>query len=95
MAGFHPTFIGRFSPDRRGYHADISQLFDHESLAITGFEKSLKYDVALLRSSPAVPKHVRLYGFFYEISSGELTEVVRDIPASGVSTSQAEALATK
>jgi carbonic anhydrase len=24
---------------------------------------------------------VKLYGFFYEISSGKLTEVVRDIPA--------------
>ena len=61
------------------YHVDISKLYDHESLAITDFEKSLKYDVELLRSSPAVPKHVRLYGFFYEISSGKLTEVVRDI----------------
>jgi carbonic anhydrase len=26
-------------------------------------------------------KSVKLYGFFYEISSGKLTEVVRDIPA--------------
>jgi carbonic anhydrase len=25
--------------------------------------------------------HVKLYGFFYEISSGELTEVVQDLPA--------------
>ena len=63
------------------YHVDISKMFDHESLAITDFEKSIKYDVELLRSSPAVPKHVKLYGFFYEISSGQLTEVVRDIPA--------------
>ena len=30
---------------------------------------------------PAVPKHIKLYGFFYEISSDKLTEVVRDIPA--------------
>jgi carbonic anhydrase len=28
-----------------------------------------------------VPKHIKLYGFFYEISSGKLTEIVRDIPA--------------
>jgi carbonic anhydrase len=60
-------------------HADISTLFDHESVAITDFEKSLKYDVALLRRSPAVPKHVNLYGFFYEINSGKLIEVVKDI----------------
>ena len=63
------------------HHADISTLFDHDSLAIMDFEESLNYDIKLLRSSPAVPKHVKLYGFFYEISSGKLTEVVRDIPA--------------
>ena len=63
------------------HHADISTLFDHDSLAIMDFEASLNYDIKLLRSSPAVPKHVELYGFFYEISSGKLTEVVRDIPA--------------
>jgi carbonic anhydrase len=64
------------------HHADISAMFDQESVAILNYEKSLKYDVELLRSSPAVPKHIKLYGFFYEISSGKLTEVVRDIPAS-------------
>ena len=63
------------------HHADISTLFDHDSLAIMDFEESLNYDIKLLRSSPAVPKHVKLYGFFYEISSAKLTEVVRDIPA--------------
>lgn len=63
------------------YHADISTMFDRDSLAITDFEKSIKYDIELLRSSPAVPNHVRLYGFFYEINSGKLTEVARDIPA--------------
>jgi carbonic anhydrase len=65
---------------RDHHHADISTLFDHDSLAIMDFEESLNYDIKLLRSSPAVPKHVKLYGFFYEISSGKLTEVVRDIP---------------
>jgi carbonic anhydrase len=62
------------------YHADISTLFDHDSLAIMDFEESLNYDIKLLRESPAVPKHIKLYGLFYEISSGKLTEVVRDIP---------------
>jgi carbonic anhydrase len=63
------------------HHADISKMFDHDSLAIMDFEESLKYDIKLLRSSPAVPKSLKLYGFFYEISSGKLTEVVRDIPS--------------
>jgi len=63
------------------HHTDISTLFDHNSLAIMDFEESLNYDIRLLRASPAVPKHIKLYGFFHEISSGKLTEVVRDIPA--------------
>ena len=64
------------------HHADISTLFDHDSLAIMDFEESINYDIKLLRRSQAVPGHINLYGFFYEISSGKLTEVTRDIPAS-------------
>lgn len=62
------------------HRADISNMFDRDSLAIMDFEESLHYDIKLLRNSPAVPKHVKLYGFFYDISTGKLTEVVRDIP---------------
>ena len=51
------------------------------SVAIMDYEKSLSYDVGLLRSSSAVPKSIKLYGFFFDINSGMLTEVVRDIPA--------------
>ena len=85
----HHSFCGTttFTPEilfdkfHNHHHVDISTLFDHESLAITDYEKSIKYDIELLRSSPAVPKHIKLYGFFYEITSGKLTEVTRDIPA--------------
>lgn len=98
----HHSFCGTSSymPERlltdfeEHYHADISKVFDRESLAIADFEKSLRYDVQLLRASPAVPKHVRLYGFFYEINSGKLTEVVRDIPASAVPALQTGLAAT-
>jgi carbonic anhydrase len=85
----HHSFCGTSSymPERvfkkfhDDYHVDISTSFDRDSLAIPDFEKSLQYDLELLRSSPAVPKHVKLYGFFYEINSGKLTEVLQDIPA--------------
>ncbi len=63
------------------HHVDISKMFDPDSIAIMDFETSIKHDIRLLRSSPAVPKHIKLYGFFYEISSGKLTEVTRDLPA--------------
>jgi carbonic anhydrase len=85
----HHSFCGAtaFTPEQLigkyhdHHHADISTMFDHGSLAISHFEDSLKHDVALLRSSPAVPKHVKLYGFFHEMNSGTLIEVARDIPA--------------
>jgi carbonic anhydrase len=85
----HHSFCGTtiYTPDvlidrfHNHHHADISKLFDRDSLAILDYEKSIKYDIELLRASPAVPKHVKLYGFFYEITSGELTEMIRDIPA--------------
>lgn len=63
------------------HHADITASVDHDSIAILDYEKSIKYDLELLRASPAVPKHVKLYGFFYEINSDKLTELKRDVPA--------------
>jgi carbonic anhydrase len=63
------------------HHVEIASEFDRDSLAIINFEESIKHDLKLLRASPAVPKNVKLYGFFYEINSGALTEVARDIPA--------------
>lgn len=85
----HHSFCGTttYTPDlligefHDHHHAEISTLFDRESVAIMDYEKSLRYDVGLLRSSPAVPKNIKLYGFFFDINSGRLTEVVRDIPA--------------
>lgn len=85
----HHSFCGAtaFTPDqllnkfRSTHHADVSNIIDHESMAIGNFEESIKYDVALLRASPAVPKHVKLYGFFFEMNTGKLIEVTRDIPA--------------
>jgi carbonic anhydrase len=79
LTSFTPELL--FEEYRDHYHVDISNIFDRESITIQDYEESLKYDVELLRASPAVPKHIQLYGFFYEISSGKLTEVVKDIPA--------------
>jgi carbonic anhydrase len=85
----HHSFCGAtaFTPDalvdefHDHHHTDISAMFDHDSLAISDFEESIRHDVELLRASPAVPKNVKLYGFFYEINSGKLTQVVQDLPS--------------
>ena len=90
MVVVHHSFCGTSSyrPERvfkkfhDKYDADLATMFDYDSVAIVDFEKSLRHDIELLRASPAVPKHVNLYGLFYEINSGKLSEIVRDVPAS-------------
>jgi carbonic anhydrase len=77
--GFMPKHI--LAKYRDEHHTDLLPRFDERSLAIDHFEDSVKYDVELLRKSPAVPKHVKLFGFFYEMNSGNLVEITRDIPA--------------
>lgn len=66
--------LGTFGQE---HHVDISREYDRGSVSIGDFEDSLHYDVALIRQSPGVPKSVDVYGFFYNIDTGELIEVVR------------------
>ncbi|MDT0541384.1 carbonic anhydrase [Streptomyces lonegramiae] len=85
----HHSFCGATSFTAEGItaawkneqHTDISSLYDWDGISIADFEKSLNYDVSLIRNSPGTPKHIEIYGLFYDIDSGELTEVVRDVPA--------------
>ncbi len=77
MTSYTPELLIEKFHDR--HHVDISGMWSHEDMAIVDYEKTIKHDVELLRNSPIVPKHLNLYGFFYEINSGQLTEVVRDI----------------
>ena len=57
---------------------DISNLYDRSSICIGDYEMSIKYDAALIRSHTGTPKHVNIYGYFYNIDTGELTQVVKD-----------------
>src|ERR1700704_3428728 len=74
-----------FTPDgiidayRHEHGADISDLYDRGSICIDEFEASLKRDAALIRSHPGTPKHVNIFGYFFDIDTGALTEVVKDI----------------
>jgi len=62
--------------------ADISALYDRGSLCISDYEASLKHDAALIRSHAGTPKRANIFGYFYDIDSGALTEVVADRPSS-------------
>jgi carbonic anhydrase len=75
LTGDHVSKVWK---DEQG--VDISSDYDWDSVHILDYEESLKYDVRLVRESAGTPKDVEVYGFFYDIDSGELTEVVRDIP---------------
>jgi len=63
---------------RREQGADISKLYERGSICIEDYEKSLQRDAALIRAHPGTPKRADIYGYFYDIDSGALTEVVRD-----------------
>ncbi|WP_433519092.1 hypothetical protein ACQP2T_28375 [Nonomuraea sp. CA-143628] len=66
---------------KREQHTDISSEYDWDGIRIADFEQSLNYDVNLIRNSHGTAKHIEIHGLFYNVDSGELTEVVRDVPA--------------
>ena len=59
-------------------HADISELYEGGSICIEDYEASLKRDTALIRSHAGTPKHVNIFGYFHNIDTGVLSEVVKD-----------------
>jgi len=73
------TAEGIIEAYQREHHVDISHLYERSSICISDYEASLKHDTALIRSHDGTPKHVDIFGYFYDIDTGALTEVVRDI----------------
>src|SRR4026207_2446583 len=72
------TADGIIGAYQREQHADISSLYDRDSICIEDYEASLKRDTALVRSHAGTPRHVNIFGYFYDIDTGILTEVVTD-----------------
>jgi carbonic anhydrase len=82
----HHTFCGTSSftanglieayQDEQG--ADLSKVYEKDSLAISHFRSSLQHDVDLLRASAGVPKTVNIYGYLFNIDTNEFTLVVKD-----------------
>jgi carbonic anhydrase len=60
------------------HHLDISDLYPRSSICITDYEASLRHDTALIRAHAGTPRHVNIFGYFYDIDARTLTEVVRD-----------------
>ncbi|MEM1045961.1 MAG: carbonic anhydrase [Pseudomonadota bacterium] len=72
------TADGIIDAFRKEHGADISDLYPRESVCISDFQKSLDHDVRLIRRSPGTPPHADVYGYLYDIETGDLTEVVSD-----------------
>jgi carbonic anhydrase len=72
------TAEGIIGAYKHEHQADISQLYERGSICIEDYEASLKRDTALIRSHAGTPKHVNIFGYFYDIDTGTLTEVVTD-----------------
>ena len=72
------TADGIIEAYRHEHRADISALYDRGSICIEDYEASLRRDTALIRAHAGTPRHVNILGFFYDIDTGALTEVVND-----------------
>jgi carbonic anhydrase len=72
------TADGIIDAYRHEHHADISALYERGSICIEDYEASLKRDTALIRSHPGTPKDVNIFGYFYNIDTDTLIEVVKD-----------------
>ena len=73
------TADGIISAYKHEHNRDISRLYDANSICISDYEASLKHDAALIRSHSGTPEHVNIFGYFFDIDTGALTEVVRDV----------------
>jgi carbonic anhydrase len=50
-------------------------------LPIRDVAKSVREDLAILRTSSLLPKHIELYGYVYDTLKGEL-EAIKSYPAT-------------
>jgi len=72
------TADGIIEAFKQEQQADISTLYERGSICIEDYEASLKRDTGLIRSHAGTPKHVNIFGYFYNIDTGALIEVVTD-----------------
>jgi carbonic anhydrase len=77
------TADGIIDAYKHEHHTDISALYERGSICIEDYEASLKRDTVLIRSHAGTPKHVNVFGYFYNIDTGMLTEVVTDKAEAG------------
>ena len=72
------TSDGIIDAFKHEHGVDISELYPTESICISDYVSSLEHDTRLIRESAGTPAHVDIYGYVYDIDTGELSQVVQD-----------------
>ncbi len=72
------TADGIIDAYKHEHDADISALYERESISISDFVTSLKHDTRLVRESKGTPQDVKIYGYIYDIDTNELSLVAED-----------------
>ena len=72
------TADGIIDAYKHEHDADISALYERESISISDYVTSLKHDTHLVRESKGTPQDVNIYGYLYNIDTNELSLVAED-----------------
>jgi len=72
------TADGIIDAYKHEHDADISALYERESISISDFVTSLKHDTRLVRASKGTPQDVNIYGYVYDIDTNELSLIAQD-----------------
>ncbi len=70
--GTHFTPEGMFAMFEEEFGQDISGLYEADDVCHESFALSLHRDVRSIRQSPGTPRHVNIYGYVYELETGQL-----------------------
>lgn len=70
--GTHFTPEGFIATFKEEFGQDVTDLWDPDDMALENFTHSLHRDVRRIRNSHGTPKHVNIYGYLYDIETGEL-----------------------
>ena len=77
--GTHFTPEGFLEIFKEEFGHDITDLWDADDISIENFTQSLHRDVRNVRNSRGTPRHVNVFGFLYDIETGQLLLVEEDL----------------
>ena len=73
--GTHFTPEGFLETFKEEFGQDITDLWDADDISLENFTQSLHRDVRSVRNSRGTPGHVNVFGFLYDIETGQLVLV--------------------